>query len=383
MVIGVIALVVIGPERLPAVARTVGRWVGKVQRFVRGVKTDFANELQSGDLQKIIGDQNEQINELRSIVTNARNELKASADEVNSSTRSSMDGFKKLIDDDAPEKPTGETSGETPVEPPSSHLIELRDRLIKIVVVVGVLFLVLFFWREPIYTAFASPLQDQLGENGRMQAIDPAGSFFAPLKLVLMLSVFIAMPFPLLVSSTGLFYLGVAFAYYVVFPLVFAFFTAVAPEGVEVNTDISRYLDFAITLFFAFGIAFEVPVATVILVLVGITTPDQLVKVRAYVFVGAFIVGMFLTPPDFISQTLLAIPMWLLYEVGIIFSRTLKVRVGEAADAVNDQTDVDTSTANAALENDRLALDRKPDAPNGSYRNSLTDAEDDPKDLGP
>jgi len=120
MVIGVIALVVIGPERLPAVARTVGRWVGKVQRFVRGVKTDFANELQSGDLQKIIGDQNEQINELRSIVTNARNELKASADEVNSSTRSSMDGFKKLIDDDAPEKPTGETSGETPVEPPSS-----------------------------------------------------------------------------------------------------------------------------------------------------------------------------------------------------------------------------------------------------------------------
>ena len=237
--------------------------------------------------------------------------------------------------------------------------------------------------------------------------------------------------FPLLLSSTGLFYLGVAFAHFVVFPIVFAFFVSVAPEGVQVNTDITRYLDFAITLFFAFGIAFEVPVATVILVMVGITTPEQLVKARPYVFVGAFIVGMFLTPPDFISQTLLAIPMWLLYEVGIMFSRTLKVRVKEASAARDErdgllshesnessgsgdyanaetkadsptnaetdaETDAETETegdaeaeadgqARESKANDveRLALDRKPDTKTGGYRNSLTDSPDDPEDGGP
>jgi len=308
-----------------------------------------------------------------------------------------------------------------------SHLIELRDRLVKMVAVVGALFCVLFIWREPIYLTFANPLISQLGQSGNLQTIDPAGAFFAPLKLVLMLSVFLAIPFllyqvwafvapglyrhekrlvfPLLMSSTALFYLGVAFAYFVVFPLVFSFFVNVAPAGVEVNTDISRYLDFAITLFFAFGIAFEVPVATVILVLVGVTSPEQLRSIRPYVFVGAFIVGMFLTPPDFISQTLLAIPMWLLYEVGIVFSGMLKVRVAEAGaardarDGVDDdasvsETNTDNSTAAASSSAvNKLALDRKPDTATGGYSNSLTeapdekpDSEDDspkPEDLGP
>jgi len=307
-----------------------------------------------------------------------------------------------------------------------SHLVELRDRLVKMVAVVGALFCVLFIWREPIYLTFADPLISQLGQNGNIQTIDPAGAFFAPLKLVLMLSVFLAIPFllyqvwafvapglyrhekrlvyPLLVSSTGLFYLGVAFAYFVVFPLVFSFFVNVAPSGVEVNTDITRYLDFAITLFFAFGIAFEVPVATVILVLVGVTTPEKLRSIRPYVFVGAFIVGMFLTPPDFISQTLLAIPMWLLYEVGIVFSGLLKVRVAEAgaardaramSDDENPATNANSSSAStttASSADNRLALDRKPDTATGGYSNSLTDApeeksdDDDapkPEDLGP
>lgn len=295
-----------------------------------------------------------------------------------------------------------------------SHLVELRERLVKIVVVVAVIFGCLFAFRNDIYMAFAAPLANQLGPDANIQTIDPAGSFFVPLKLVLMMSVFIAIPvllyqvwafvapglyrhekrlvFPLLISSTGLFYLGVAFAHFVVFPIVFAFFVGVAPEGVQVNTDINRYLDFAITLFFAFGIAFEVPVATVILVMAGITTPEQLVKARPYVFVGAFIVGMFLTPPDFISQTLLAIPMWLLYEVGIMFSRTLKVRVTEAGQARDardgvvsddDSGDDEESTPVAQETESRPSLDRKPDTKNGGYRNSLTDTPSDGEDSGP
>jgi sec-independent protein translocase protein TatC len=128
---------------------------------------------------------------------------------------------------------------------------------------------------------------------------------------------------PILISSSVLFYLGAAFAYFVVFPLIFAFFISIAPEGISVMTDISRYLDFVITLFFAFGFAFEVPVVTVILVLTNVSTPKSLSAKRPYVIVGAFIVGMLLTPPDVISQTLLAIPIWLLFEVGIIFSKIL------------------------------------------------------------
>ena len=242
-----------------------------------------------------------------------------------------------------------------------SHLIELRDRLLKMLMAVGILFLCLFWFSDKIYTALAAPLLRHLPEGSEMIAIDVAAPFFIPFKLTLMLCVFLAVPYllyqiwsfvapglythekklvvPLLVSSTLLFYAGVAFAYFVVFPLVFGFFTSVAPEGVAVSTDIGRYLDFVITLFFAFGIAFEVPVATVLVVAVGITTPEQLVKIRPYVFVAAFVIGMFLTPPDLISQTLLAIPMWLLYEVGIVFSRYYKERIADARVARNKRLD--------------------------------------------
>ena len=234
-----------------------------------------------------------------------------------------------------------------------SHLIELRDRLLKMVLAVGVLFLCLFWFADKIYSWLAAPLLAHLPEGAQMIAIDVAAPFFIPFKLVLMLSVFIAIPYllfqlwsfvapglykhekrlvyPLLISSTLLFYVGVLFAYYVVFPLVFGFFTSVAPEGVSVQTDIGRYLDFVITIFFAFGIAFEVPVATVLLVAVGITTPDELAKKRPYFIVAAFVIGMFLTPPDIISQTLLALPMWILFEAGILFSRHMVKQKNAAA----------------------------------------------------
>lgn len=234
-----------------------------------------------------------------------------------------------------------------------SHLVELRDRLLRMLLAVGILFLCLFPFADKIWTALAMPLLKY--GAGDMIAIDVASPFLIPFKVCLLLSVVLAAPFllyqiwafvapglyshekrlvtPLLVSSTILFYLGIAFAYFVVFPLVFAFFNNVAPEGVTVSTDIGRYLDFILTIFLAFGIAFEVPIATILLVAVGATTPENLAKKRPYFIVAAFVVGMFLTPPDIISQTLLALPMWLLFEVGIFFSKIFLKRKEEFSKA--------------------------------------------------
>jgi sec-independent protein translocase protein TatC len=221
-----------------------------------------------------------------------------------------------------------------------AHLIELRGRVLKAVVSVFVVFLCLVYFAQDLYHWLATPLLDTLPAGAQMIATDVASPFFAPFKLTMVLSFFIAIPVvlyqiwgfvapglyknekrlvvPLLVSSTLLFYLGMAFAYYVVFPLAFAFFTSVAPEGVVINTDISSYLNFVLKIFFAFGLAFEIPVAVVLMCWTGMTTPDALRAKRPYVIVGVFVVGMLLTPPDIISQTLLAIPMWILYEFGIV-----------------------------------------------------------------
>lgn len=230
-------------------------------------------------------------------------------------------------------------------QPFVTHLVELRDRLIRIVVVVLLIFLCLFPFANDIYIMVASPLMAHLPEGTSMIATEVASPFLTPFKLSLVAAMFISMPYslfqlwsfiapglykhekkmvvPLVVSSTILFYTGMLFAYYVVFPLVFGFLTGTVPDGVTVATDIGKYLDFVLTLFFAFGMAFEVPIATIILVSMGVTTPDSLAEKRPYIVVGAFGVGMLLTPPDVISQTLLAIPMLLLFEVGIFFSRIM------------------------------------------------------------
>jgi sec-independent protein translocase protein TatC len=221
-----------------------------------------------------------------------------------------------------------------------AHLIELRGRVLRAVVSVFLVFLCLVYFAQDLYHWLATPLLDTLPENAQMIATDVASPFFAPFKLTMVLSFFIAIPVvlyqiwgfvapglyknekrlvaPLLFSSTLLFYLGMAFAYYVVFPLAFSFFTSVAPEGVVINTDISSYLNFVLKIFFAFGLSFEIPVAIVLMCWTGVTTPDSLRAKRPYVIVGVFVVGMLLTPPDIISQTLLAIPMWILYEFGIV-----------------------------------------------------------------
>jgi len=238
------------------------------------------------------------------------------------------------------------TADATPKESFVSHLVELRDRILRSLLVLVVLILVMVPFANDLYVFFAKPLMAALPEGTSMISTEPHGPFFVPLKLVIALSVILAMPFllhqlwafvapglyeneravaiPLLVSSTLLFYLGILFAYFIVFPLVFAFFTSTAPEGVAVMTDINAYFGFAMKLFFAFGISFEVPVATVIMVKMGITTPENLVAKRPYVIVGAFVVGMLMTPPDLFSQTLLALPVWLLFEVGVRFSRRFR-----------------------------------------------------------
>ena len=224
-----------------------------------------------------------------------------------------------------------------------SHLVELRNRVLKMVVAVLLIFICLVPFADTIFTLTAEPLMARLPEGTSMIATQVASPFLTPFKLALAVAVFLAMPFllyqawsfiapglykherrlmmPLMASSIVLFYSGVAFAYYVVFPLMFAFFTAVAPTGVTVMTDIAAYLDFVLALFFAFGLAFEVPVATVLAVWAGFTTPEKLSKKRPYVLLGAFVLGMLLTPPDIISQTLLAVPVYILFEAGIIMAR--------------------------------------------------------------
>ncbi len=246
-----------------------------------------------------------------------------------------------------------------------SHLIELRDRLLRVVLLVLMIFLVLFYFANDIYTYLAEPLTAHMSKDSTMIATDVISPFLTPMKLSLVLSIFLVMPyilyqlwsfiapglykhekelaFPLLVSSIILFYSGMAFAYYVVFPLIFGFITAIAPEGVEVMTDISKYLDFVLMLFFAFGAAFEVPVATVLLVAAGITTPDNLIKKRAYIIVGAFVLGMFLTPPDVISQIMLAVPMWMLFELGVIASRmVVKRRIRREKEEAEEEENEDS-----------------------------------------
>lgn len=232
-------------------------------------------------------------------------------------------------------------------QPFMTHLIELRGRLLRMVLFILLVFLVLFPFTADLYALLAKPLLQHLPAGGTMIATEVASPFLTPFKFVFVLAIALSMPYilhqiwrfiapglyrrerriamPLLISSIVLFYSGIAFAYYVVFPLAFAFLIGTAPQGVAVMTDISKYLDFTLTIFFAFGMAFEVPVAVIIMVWAGIIAPAALAAKRSYVIVAAFVIGAILTPPDVISQTLLAVPIWLLFELGLFCSRFLVV----------------------------------------------------------
>ncbi|MDE3010696.1 MAG: twin-arginine translocase subunit TatC [Pseudomonadota bacterium] len=238
-----------------------------------------------------------------------------------------------------------------------THLIELRSRLIRALAAVGVILLGMLPFSNKLYTLLALPLLRSLPAGAHMIATEVTTPFFVPMKVAMMASLMVALPYvlwqvwafvapglyahekrmvlPLVVSSTVLFYCGMAFAYFLVFPVVFGFITQVAPEGVAVMTDIDKYLGFVLTMFLAFGVTFEVPVAVVVLVRLGVVTVETLRSIRRYVIVGAFVVGAIFTPPDVVSQSMLALPLWLLYEVGIIAAARWKpapaAEVGEVA----------------------------------------------------
>lgn len=271
------------------------------------------------------------------------------------------------------------------------HLIELRDRLLHMVLAILIMFVALFAFSEDIFTIAAQPLLNLMPEGTSMIATGVTSPFLVPFKLVLLLSVLLTIPYllhqiwafiapglyrhekrlatPILISSVILFYCGIAFAYFVIFPILFGFFIGIAPEGVAVMTDIGQYLDFIIAIFLAFGIAFEVPVATFLLIAAGVTSVDKLAGKRPFIIIGAFVIGMFLTPPDVISQSLLAVPIWLLFELGLIASRLfLKEKEEE----------------NVIMENDDFALVEEnlvthqgdiPEDDHDEEGNPLTDAE--------
>ncbi len=254
---------------------------------------------------------------------------------------------------------TRSTKTQEPQQGLVGHLLELRTRLLRIVFSILIIFLPLAFFANDLYAILATPLLDTMPQGTSMIATEVTSPFLTPFKFALVLAVFLAMPIilyhfwtfiapglygherkmllPLLAGSVVLFYSGALFAYYVVFPLVFAFLSSVAPEGVAIMTDISSYLDFVLKLFFAFGLAFEIPIVTIVLVWAGVATPDQLVAKRPYVIVTAFVLGMLLTPPDMISQTLLAVPMWLLFEIGVLLSRVvIKNKAEREASALDE-----------------------------------------------
>jgi len=250
-----------------------------------------------------------------------------------------------------------------------SHLVELRDRLLRAIIAVLVVFLCLFPWAKDLYTLMAQPLLAVLPQGGQMIATDVVGVFLVPVKVALLVAFVIALPYvlyqiwafvapglyahekrlvlPLIFTSTVLFIAGMGFAYFVVFPIVFKFMASIAPEGVAWMTDIDKYLSFALTTFVAFGVTFEVPIAVVLLVRMNVVSVEKLREIRPYVIVGAFVIGAVFTPPDVISQLLLAVPLWLLYEAGIIVAAMVSKRKAE-----------ETSVADATP---RIEADQKPD----------------------
>lgn len=281
------------------------------------------------------------------------------------------------------EKPAANETETEPEQTLISHLFELRDRLLRIVMVMGVFTIGLMVFANDLYYYFSLPIQQYLPEGTSMIAVGVISPIFTPLKLAVIGAFFITIPyilyqawsfiapglyqnekrlaFPLLVSSVLLFYTGMAFAYGVVFPLIFKFTASFVPTGIEWKPDIADYLNLSLKLFFAFGVAFEVPIATILLIASGITDPDKLAEKRPYVIVGAFVVGMLMTPPDIVSQIMLALPMWFLFEAGIVAARImLKKRIADVKrekaeyEAEEAEDDIDEEFEKAIREEEEI-----------------------------
>jgi len=262
-----------------------------------------------------------------------------------------------------------------------SHLLELRDRLLRLVIVWLVVFACLFPWANDLYSVLAEPLLAKLPQGGQMIATEVVTPFFVPVKVALMTAFLISLPYilyqvwafvapglyshekkfilPLVVASVLLFACGMAFAYFLVFPVVFGFIVGIAPQGVAVMTDIGKYLDFVITLFLAFGITFEVPIVVVALAIMGIVQVEAFKEARPYVIVGAFVIGAIFTPPDVISQIMLAVPLWLLYELGVIIAGwVVRNKLANAPESEDTYKPLSEDELEAEL--DRIESEEKP-----------------------
>ncbi len=270
-----------------------------------------------------------------------------------------------------------------------SHLIELRDRLLKSVVAVVIVFIALFPWANDLYTLLAQPLIQKLPQGSQMIATGVVSTFFIPVKVAMMTAFLIALPFvlyqmwafvapglyqherklgvPLLFASVMLFFVGMSFAYFLVFPVVFGFLAGATPEGVTFAPDIGAYLDFVMTLFIAFGVTFEVPVVVILLVISNLVSVQKLREARSYVIVGAFVIGAIFTPPDVISQIMLAVPLWLLYELGIVLAAFLrKVKPAENPQSVYPPDYQPMTDEEMDAELDRLESDTRAGANSGN-----------------
>jgi sec-independent protein translocase protein TatC len=260
-----------------------------------------------------------------------------------------------------------------------SHLLELRDRLLRVVLAWGVLFICLFPFANELYALLAQPMLAKLPQGGQMIATEVVTPFFVPVKVAMMTAFLGALPYvlyqawsfiapglyahekklimPLVVSSVLLFACGMAFAYFLVFPVVFGFIVGIAPEGVAVMTDIGKYLDFVITMFLAFGITFEVPIVVVALAIMGMVEVDKFKEARPYVIVGAFVIGAIFTPPDVVSQIMLAVPLWILYELGVLVAGWLvRKKVEAASDEYRPMTDAEMEAEFDRIEDEQKKI---------------------------
>ena len=356
LVIGVVALLVLGPERLPAAARTVGGLLRRARSSWNSLRGELEREFAAEELKRSIGNTARQLDlsaDLRkategldplAAVKSATANAAAPAPDAAPATTRQPWSRRRRPPASAPRMTESLPEGDRE-QPFIAHLVELRNRLLRAVAAVLVVFVALVPFANRLYSLLAAPLLAKLPQGTQMVAIDVATPFLTPIKLAFFAAIVVAMPYllfqawafvapglyrhekrlatPLLVSAIVLFYVGCAFAYFLVMPVVFGFLTATVPEGVAMMTDISHYLDFVLVLFLAFGLCFQVPVAVVILVILGVATPATLARSRPYVIVGAFVVGAVLTPPDVLSQVMLAVPMCLLYEVGILAARAI------------------------------------------------------------
>ena len=378
VVIGIVALVVIGPERLPKVARMAGHLLGRMQRYVNDVKADINREIQLDELRKLKSDVQDTALNLEASIRGEMRAVETAVGEHVQSARSALDDLAQTSAAGTQAEPNAVTTAPVvepavaPEQQPAakalrpmdqqedtvlSHLFELRDRLIKALLSIGIVFVCLFPWAKELYALLAQPLIATLPQGGQMIATDVVGVFLVPMNVALMVAFLIALPYvlyqvwafvapglyshekrlalPLVAASVVLFFVGMSFAYFLVFPTVFKFMANIAPEGVAWMTDIEKYLSFVMSTFLAFGVTFEVPVVVVVLVRMNIVALETLKEWRSYMIVAAFVIAAIFTPPDVISQLMLAIPLCLLYELGMLMAKFVSKPVKPESDSTD------------------------------------------------